>query len=81
MMGQLERRAEAISRELNSQDSANTLWAYQRVAETCFFSALVLPLASFQVDAFSRTALKNSKTSIRALRALRRSHEEATSIR
>jgi hypothetical protein len=32
MMGQLERRAEAISGEFNSQDIANTLWA------TCFFS-------------------------------------------
>ena len=32
MMGQLERRAEAISGEFNSQDVANTLWA------VCFFS-------------------------------------------
>jgi hypothetical protein len=32
MMGQLERRAEAISGEFNSQAVANTLWA------TCFFS-------------------------------------------
>jgi hypothetical protein len=28
MMGQLERRAEAISGEFNSQDVANTLWAF-----------------------------------------------------
>ncbi len=27
-MGQLERRAEAISVEFNSQDVANTLWAF-----------------------------------------------------
>jgi hypothetical protein len=32
MMGQLERRAEAISGKLNSQDVASTLWA------SCFFS-------------------------------------------
>jgi hypothetical protein len=28
MMGELERRAEAISAEFNSQNVANTLWAY-----------------------------------------------------
>ena len=28
MMGQLERRAEATSREFNSQAIANTLWAF-----------------------------------------------------
>ena len=28
MVGQLEQRAEAISREFNSQDVANTLWAF-----------------------------------------------------
>jgi hypothetical protein len=39
------------------------------------------PLASFQVGAFSRTAIKNSRISIRGLRVLKRSHEGATSIR
>jgi hypothetical protein len=28
MMGQLERRVEAISGEFNSQEAANTLWAF-----------------------------------------------------
>jgi hypothetical protein len=31
MMGQLERRAEAISGQFNSQDVSNTLWAYATV--------------------------------------------------
>jgi len=32
MMGQLEGRAEAISGEFNSQNVANTLWAYATIA-------------------------------------------------
>jgi hypothetical protein len=55
MMGQLERRAEAISGEFNSQNVANTLWAicFFRIQfnfSLRFFSSLSLSLPSLDFD-------------------------------